>query len=234
MLENLFAHNRDRNPDISGTDLGPIELVNNVFYNPISQFGEFYDRYTSTTIRYINNLGIFGPSTKKKEVPLVETYDTSSVYKVSVEAVGNMILGKNSDIQKPAEIKLAEGSTIVTGASYDDFATIIPTADLLDRILSQVGPGGGRPTALDALDAALLNSVRQRKGRVIDHPADVGGWPQIEEAKSPEDSDQDGMSDEWEDSKPGLDKHNGSDSWADRNNDGWSNIEEYLSYLAND
>jgi hypothetical protein len=28
LLRNLFAHNRDRNPDVKGTSIGPVEIVN--------------------------------------------------------------------------------------------------------------------------------------------------------------------------------------------------------------
>ncbi|MCP6473648.1 hypothetical protein NL509_27780, partial [Klebsiella pneumoniae] len=43
LIRNLFAHHRDRNPDVKATAIGPVEIINNIFYDPISQFGEFYD-----------------------------------------------------------------------------------------------------------------------------------------------------------------------------------------------
>jgi hypothetical protein len=69
LVRNLFAHNRDRNPDVNGTSIGPVEIVNNIFYNPKSQFGEFYDWEGDLRINYIGNTALSGPSTRRTKVP---------------------------------------------------------------------------------------------------------------------------------------------------------------------
>ena len=69
LLRNLFAHNRDRNPDVKGTSIGPVEIVNNVFYNPRSEFGEFYDDEGDLRINYIGNTALSGPSTRASGPP---------------------------------------------------------------------------------------------------------------------------------------------------------------------
>ncbi|WP_331375972.1 hypothetical protein [Sinorhizobium chiapasense] len=232
VIQNIFAHNRDRNPDISGTDLGPIDIASNVFYNPITQFGEFYDRYASTTIRYVNNLAVFGPATKRKEAPIVETFNLTD-HAVTVEAGRNMMLDNGSDKPRPANIKLAEGQ-LRTVDGIADIAMPVPAERLVEYLSPRVGAGGRVGTVKDALDEQLLASVRDRTGTVINGPDQVGGWPELPELGAEPDSDQDGMPDQWEESRPGLDKTNGNDAWADRDEDGWSNIEEYLSVLAGD
>jgi pectate lyase len=69
LVRNLFAHNRDRNPDVNGTSIGPVEIVNNVFYNPRSEFGEFYDHEGDLRVNYIGNTTLSGPSTRRSEPP---------------------------------------------------------------------------------------------------------------------------------------------------------------------
>ena len=65
------------------------------------------------------------------------------------------------------------------------------------------------------------------------HPEDVGGWPELRSETPPEDSDLDGMADEWE-RRWGLNPDNPIDSLADADGDGWTNLEEYLHEMAGD
>ena len=58
LARNLFAHNRDRNPDLKATDIGPIEVINNLFYNFGSQNGEVYNHLGNLRINYAGNVAI--------------------------------------------------------------------------------------------------------------------------------------------------------------------------------
>jgi hypothetical protein len=78
--------------------------------------------------------------------------------------------------------------------------------------------------------AALMLEVRDRTGRQIDSQRDVGGWPELESLPAPRDNDDDGMPDSWE-RKHGLDPRK-PDGDADRNGDGFTNLEEWLAYAA--
>lgn len=86
---------------------------------------------------------------------------------------------------------------------------------------------------LDHLDQTVIDGVRECHGTVVDWPHEAGGWPEIERLQGPGDSDRDGMPDAWEMAR-GLDANSPKDAWADRDKDGWSNLEEYLSTLAGD
>jgi pectate lyase len=92
LVRNLFAHNRDRNPDVKGTNIGPVEIVNNVFYNPKSQFGEFYDDEGDLRINYIGNTVLTGPSTRRQQPPYaVEIYnDRSPTFEAMVHVRDNI------------------------------------------------------------------------------------------------------------------------------------------------
>jgi pectate lyase len=85
----------------------------------------------------------------------------------------------------------------------------------------------------DSIDARIIEEVRQGTATlgnngIIDTPDGGGGWPALRSAKVPQDSDNDGMPDEWED-KFGFDPNNAGDSAKDQDADGYTNIEEYLN-----
>ncbi|MDH7599017.1 MAG: hypothetical protein QHH07_05205, partial [Sedimentisphaerales bacterium] len=63
---------------------------------------------------------------------------------------------------------------------------------------------------------------------IIDSQAVLGGWPVLACAEVPADSDHDGMPDEWE-RKYGLDQEDASDGPTDKDQDGYTNVEEYLN-----
>ncbi len=68
------------------------------------------------------------------------------------------------------------------------------------------------------------------KGVVLD-PSDVGGWPEPESAPAPADSDHDGMPDAGETGK-GLNPNTAADGALDPDGDGYTNLEDYLNWLA--
>ena len=77
---------------------------------------------------------------------------------------------------------------------------------------------------------------------LIDTQEDVGGWPELNEGEKPDDTDGDGMPDEWEDAN-GLDSQDPSDavttSLCDKDNGNthnfkYTNIEVYANALVED
>ncbi|WP_207535212.1 pectate lyase family protein [Desertivirga arenae] len=130
--------------------------------------------------------------------------------------------------------------------------SIIPTKDAYSYVLQNAG---AILPKRDAVDARVVEQVRtgkitykegvklpetQFKHRklpidsyklgIITDPSQVGGYPEYK-GKAYKDSDKDGLPDEWE-TKNGLNPKDASDSAKDRNNDGYSNIEEYLNSLV--
>ena len=80
----------------------------------------------------------------------------------------------------------------------------------------------------DAVDARVVSDVKAGKGKIIDDEDEVGGWPELKSAASPEDLDQDGMPDDWE-KRNRLNANDPADRNADADNDGYTNLEEYLN-----
>jgi hypothetical protein len=66
---------------------------------------------------------------------------------------------------------------------------------------------------------------------MIDSQEQVGSWPALKSAPAPLDTDRDGMPDDWERTHS-LDPANPADRNADRNGDGYTNLEEYLNGLC--
>ena len=99
-------------------------------------------------------------------------------------------------------------------AGLEDFERVLETA--------------GASLSRDAADARVVADVRALTGAIIDDVSETPGWPVLEASPPPQDSDGDGMPDEWEESV-GLDPTDAADGPLDRDGDGYTNLEDYLN-----
>jgi pectate lyase len=85
----------------------------------------------------------------------------------------------------------------------------------------------------DAVDQRLIESIRNNTGKVIDSQDEVGGWERYPSVARPPDfdTDGDGMPDEWERTS-GLNPDDPADGNQDRDDDGFTNFEDYLNSLT--
>jgi hypothetical protein len=102
-----------------------------------------------------------------------------------------------------------------------------PAGQAEARVLTGAGAGRVR----DAVDERIVAGVRERSLRIIDSQTDVGGWPAVAAGTPWIDTDGDGMPDDWERANA-LDPSDPADGPADRNGDGWTNLEDWLNGLA--
>jgi hypothetical protein len=100
--------------------------------------------------------------------------------------------------------------------------------NLVDAVIA--GAGAILPRR-DPVDQRVVESVRGQKGRMINSPSEVGGYPEMKSGEPPLDSDHDGMPDSWE-KRMGLNPQDETDAAADRDGNGYTNIEEYLHALT--
>ena len=91
--------------------------------------------------------------------------------------------------------------------------------------------GAGASLRRDAADRRVVEGVRKSTHRQIDSQDEVGGWPVLKSLPPPPDRDRDGMADAWE-RDLGLDPGDPTDRNGDLDNDGYTNLEEYLSSLC--
>ncbi|MGH6897121.1 MAG: hypothetical protein ACREJ5_11335 [Geminicoccaceae bacterium] len=229
LLRNLFAHNRDRNPDVKGTSIGPVEIVNNVFYDPISQFGEFYDLYGDLRVNYIGNLALSGPSTRRTEAPYAFDIDDFRPFlEVMVYARDNVSARRRERSDPDALVAPPDDRAWLVSEPFQPLTvTALPAAAARDVVLANAG--ATRP-ARDALDRRAIEDVINRAGRVVDQPAEAGGWPDLRSGPVPPDADGDGMPDEWE-AAQGTNPRV-FDAWSDADGNSWPSLEDYLNERA--
>lgn len=85
----------------------------------------------------------------------------------------------------------------------------------------------------DTVDERVIADIVEQKGEIIDSQNEVGGWdPYPMQRRLPDwDRDRDGMADEWETAR-NLDPKNAEDRNGDADNNGYTNLEEYLNSLC--
>ena len=129
---------------------------------------------------------------------------------------------------------LAGSAHSISGAS--DRASYVTTHGTLDGMQAVLAQAGDR-LHRDAVDQRAVNGVKDNTGKIINTPADVGGWPSYtasaEQMEKVRDSDSDGMPD-WFEEQFGLDKSKASDGAAKSlDKEGrYTNLEMYLHYLV--
>jgi hypothetical protein len=91
----------------------------------------------------------------------------------------------------------------------------------------------------DAVDTRIIEGIKNGKmndgpdkNGIINSQTDVGGWPELQSLPAPQDTDKDGMPDEWERANK-LDPSNASDAATFTLNKQYTNIEVYLNSLVN-
>ncbi|MGP1993442.1 hypothetical protein D9V96_016295 [Zobellia laminariae] len=98
-------------------------------------------------------------------------------------------------------------------------------SQLDNKLLSHVGASLPKR---DAVDTRLINHYKNASGTL----KSSGSFPSINSGTAYKDTDKDGMADDWEESH-GLNPNNKDDGNKDINNDGYTNLEDFLYYLAN-
>ena len=235
IARNLFAHHRDRMPDIKGTDVGPIEVLNNVFYNPISQFGEFYDLLGDVKIIYGGNVALSGQSTSGKTPEAVQVFEWKRKRRVSIMSFDNKTGAAAGCNQRTFAVlnSTAKARRIPT-TSGPFSAPLYDSKDTLLNVLTQAGDRLPGETHLDWLDKRVINDTLKCFGRVINSPEEVGGWPQLPNVSIVIDSDRDGLPDSYEATTPGLSPTQPNNPWSRPSGSSLSHVETWMAKLAGD
>jgi hypothetical protein len=139
-------------------------------------------------------------------------------------------------VDKP--FPMAKVSTVTAKQAYNyvlaNVGAVLPKRDPVDaRIVEEVRTGKIVYTEQGAKTGIGKEFIKRRlpedsyKKGIITHPSQVGGYPEYKGTPY-KDSDKDGMPDDWE-KKKGLNPNNAEDATQDKNNDGYSNIEDFLN-----
>lgn len=238
---NILAHHSSRNPRASGNEAsGLMDFRNNVIYNwgfNSSYGGEMWPR------NWIDNYYKYGPATREdvrdriflQKDPRGKMYADGNFVWGFPEITANNWAG-GIDFAPDGE------ATEQTLRVYEPYVVAPvetqPAADTFESVLAHAGCSRSR----DSVDARIVEEIRTGtasygetyagggKG-IIDSQSAVGGWPELRATEAPADMDRDGIPDRWE-SAHGLDPNDGSDGNRDSDDDGYTNLEEYLDALA--
>jgi len=247
---NLIANHTSRTPRFCGAryhlttaSTEKVDFRNNVIFN--WGYNNVYGG-ESGNHNLVNNYYKPGPatSTGKVRYRIVEPSDSKSagnpISKWYVS--GNYVDGNatvtsdnwNGGVQ-PGDASIAMSELKLNSALSGININTQSAADAYTKVLATAGASLKR----DAVDTRTVNSVKSgtsnyggaygaKKG-IIDNESQVGGFPTYSSSTAPVDSDNDGMSDSWE-TAHGLNKST-ADQNADRDGDGYTNLEEYAGCL---
>ena len=235
---NLLAHIAERGPLMQLC--GPAQVVNNITYNPRWTFAHQQDNCIippfNNTINWIGNYHKKGPdSTSNADLKVVPS--DAGVYSggSKVYVKGNIGPSRASDTLPDSDWVNSGSRSFIVATPID--APFITTTDALtayDQVLVEAGNTKGLNcdgtwfARRDAIDTRVVDDVENGTGHIIDDPSQVGGWVSIAAGTSCPDSDHDGTPDEWE-TIYNFNPNDPSDNNQDADNDGYTNLEEYLN-----
>ena len=238
---NLFSTCRDRHPTLGSAQKPPrytVDFRNNVIYN-WSKGGtsNFCDHF----INCLQNTWRPGPMSDPAVLPIAMKGSLPDLAKGYMS--GNVFEGRDDltrdnyaalDFERWLKPKgnyayagkLADWKSDAPAALGANQPTTHSAAESYELVLARAGASLQR----DAVDARVVADVRNRRGKLINSPSQVGGWPTLRSLPAPPDTDGDGMPDVWE-KQHGLDPKNPADGAA-VTADGYTHLEHYLNSLV--
>ncbi len=228
---NLWVKNTARNPRLGDNYGRPPWPVFDVRNNVMALWGAVCSGMTGDRLmaNYVGNYLKPGPESIRRP-PIVLTQRADVEYYLA----GNIIEGWPEFTENDGRYftpQEAGGRRLFRLVPAPFPAPPVRTTGVLEAYEAVLAGAGATRPARDAVDARIIAEVRRGGGRIVDHTREAGGWPEYPAAAAPPDADADGMPDAWEKAR-GLDPRNAADAAADRDGDGYTNIEEYLNALA--
>lgn len=224
IIRSLYIDNHSRNPKARGT----LQFVNNVVYGWVVSGYILGDTSGRSDGYMVGNYLITSPVTSGG------TLDSpTSAY--NMYAVGNFYdSDKDGTLNGRLLGKGDFGAVTWHEAPSAEFPKVpeLSAADAVKFVRAHAGASKFRDAVDDYVMAELDSYGKQ--GKTISDEASLG-LPNVvgnlPAGTAPADTDRDGMSDTWETAN-GLDPSDAKDGNADRNKDGWTNVEEYINSLA--
>lgn len=213
MIGNLFAHNGQRNPLSLASRL---VFVNNVVYNWDNKATDLQgDDGIRTYNTIVGNYYKKGPNSSRYAIIMRGRGSSTDMTPGSEVYVANNIAptfdGENPWSAVRIEDALDSSYKAPSPPAWNSGLDPMSARDAYEWVLRGAG---ARPADRDAVDRRIVREVRNGGGRIIDSQRQVGGWPDLEVNRRvltlP--------------SNPGR----------DRDDDGYTNLEEWLHGFAAD
>ncbi|MHB8776920.1 MAG: hypothetical protein ACYC6R_04050 [Anaerolineales bacterium] len=220
---NLFALNDGRNPRVEGI-IGA-EILNNVIYGwgyAALEFGE-----TETKVHILGNYfkSINLSSTNEIFIP-------DSMSSASLLFFSNNVVDSPRYDTAPTDIRVLtpENFPLANKSVFHESGVVLAVPQ--NAYQAVLDNAGAIVPVRDQIDRWVIEDVVNGKGSIIDSQDDVGGWPVISGGSYLQDTDGDGIPDEWEISH-GIDPNDTYDasSYTIRAENGYTWIEEYINSL---
>lgn len=247
---NLFAHCNSRNPRFNGVRLGEstelADFRNNVLYNwgHNNTYGGENGSYN-----IVNNYYKYGPVTNKSVKSRIVNPSKSQSQS---DPYGKFYVNGNFVDEAPEVTKNNRlGVHLDKGATENDkkmaiaekpFSVVdIPAKSAVDAYNDVLKFAGAILPLRDTLDERIINNVKSRTGRLTDvqggyahgteYEKTINAWPTLKQGEPLQDTDKDGMPDDWE-QKHKLDPNNPKDASLFTINVSYTNIEVYINSLV--
>lgn len=240
---NLLAHHDSRNPRfdhsyVNNKCFGPIDYVNNVVYNwggNSTYGGEGYTQ--ARKINMVNNYYKYGPATSKK-TRLVDPTVSCSYCSDGHTLIpglfflsGNYMYGSADVTNDNWKGSTQTGSNVKATSRWTEDLTALDNEQTAEQAYETVLAKAGCSLRRDAVDTRVANEVRNGGGKLVNSPDEAGGYPKLESATAPVDTDHDGMPDDWENAN-GLDRLSPNDGKLNTIDQNYTNLEVYLNSLV--
>jgi hypothetical protein len=218
IIKNLFANNRERNIRANWPISGAFqfELTNNLIYgyragtNPSlgMKFTVLNNKYKKSA-----SVGFGGSTSINGELDGTGIVgDTYAYISGNIAGSGQSEYSSNLNSYKKTSPFESSGYSALSANSLED------------ALLNHVG--ASLPIR-DAVDTRIISNYNSGTGSLVS----TGTFPNISNGSGYLDNDKDGMSDSWEISN-GLNPNDSSDGNGDRDNDGFTNLEEFLHAIT--
>jgi len=234
VLHTLFAFNYDRNPLLGmkgSRTRGVFDLRNNVIYQPDGGYYPYTSGGGNLEVNYVGNcLKTAKTGEDVSRAFWVFPYGGAPKFYLRDNVWPRMPKGQDARWSAAWDISDGKRGPIPVDMRSDEPApapavATDSAAQAYERVLSFAGC---TQPVRDVVDARVVADVRDRGGRFIHSPMEVGGWPTYASTPAPADRDHDGMPDAWE-KRLGFDSTDPADGSRDRDGDGYTNVEEFLN-----
>lgn len=228
---NLFAHHEARNPLISN---GDVDIVNNVMYNYGIQATGLQPWQGLVRANVVGNYYLPGPNSPNGTPPIrlignavgAQPFAQNSRVYLENNAEPVFALTGTENQQNLVKLSGVHGGFPQSNTRFN--YPIVTTTDPAQAKTDVLANVGATLPSRDTVDARIVSEVRNGSGHIISHTSEVGGWPSFSSGTPPIDTDHDGMPDSWEVAK-GFNPSNAADRLQDLDDDGNTNLEEYLN-----
>jgi hypothetical protein len=247
---NLLAHCAGRNWSLAGgldkatRHAGRLDIRNNVVYN----WGHRTTDGGAKEVNFVNNYYKPGPSTKVFHVLMAQREAVQAFGPQMYYADGNVMEGKFTAEDKHSGVFEQRGEPsenwLVDEPFYESYVATTSAKAAFKDVLSDVGCN---EPMLDEHDSRVIDETLHGEARykgsvsglagLPDTQDDVGGWDDYgyEKRSADWDPDNDGLPTWWEELHK-LNPNSPADDFTDSNDDpdgdGFTNLEEYLAWLA--